>query len=637
MCGICGVMGQAPDVSGSVVRRMADAMRHRGPDADGFLVVQFVALGIRRLRIIDLATGDQPIFNEDRTVAIVFNGEVYNYQQLTRELQARGHSFATRTDTEAVVHAYEEWGQTCVQRLRGMFAFAIYDNRPTSQAPIAGSQSPTLFLARDRLGIKPLYYYSSGRQFLFASEVRALLASGLVLRRLDLHGLRSYLAYGSVQEPLTLVAGVRSLLPGHTMSVQLAEGGVQTTIECYWRLPGPEAVQATAPPDVTDQLRERLSEAVRLRLIAEVPLGAFLSGGIDSTAVVALMKRTGDAPVRTFSVVFAEAEYDERRYSRRAAEKIGTEHTELLLTGNHVRAELPRALAAFDQPSLDGINTYFVSKVAREAGLTVSLSGVGGDELFGGYGGYNRTLRTERWGHCLQSIPSCIRHPLADFLTVAFVSELMRKVAEVLRSEHHPYFVSRLLFNTFQVSTLLRPDLFAASRDWEPPSFSRLLEATAGFDSINRASALELQTYMVSTLLRDTDQMSMAHSLEVRVPLIDHKVVEYVFSLPGACKVHPTHPKPLLTAALDGAIPPECIYRPKKGFDLPFEVWLRQALLPTIQRGFTQPSDTAALLFARGGLAGIWQQFATGRVNWSRVWTLFVLCQWLEQQQINID
>ena len=460
--------------------------------------------------------------------------------------------------------------------------------------------------------------------------MRGLLASEMVPRKIDLYGLRSYLAYGSVQDPLTMVSDVYSLLPGHALIWQ--DGNI--SIFPYWKLPSAEMVRPEPQPDMLDEVYNYLEAAVHLQMVADVPLGAFLSGGVDSTAIAALMKRVNSGPVKTFSIVFDETDYDERPYSRLAAKYIGTEHAELHLSGENVCAELGSALGAYDQPSLDGLNTYFISKVTREAGLTVALSGLGGDELFGGYNNYGRTLKVQSWGQRVQALPDVLKKSFGRLLGLVPQSEHIRKLNELLHNSIDPYFISRQLFSTEQVKSLLTYEIFRVSEEWVPSRFTQLINSIGNYDSVNRASALEMQTYMLSTLLRDTDQMSMAHALEVRVPFLDHKLIEFIFTLPGKYKIDSRQPKPLLTKALGDAIPAECIFRPKMGFTLPFEIWLRKALLPVMEQTFR--SETGVGLFQLRGLTNIWNQFQAGHVNWSRVWALFVLCDWLKRHKITL-
>ncbi|MCS6882525.1 MAG: asparagine synthase (glutamine-hydrolyzing) [Oscillochloridaceae bacterium] len=626
MCGIAGLLftGLWSESLLARLQAMTDAQRHRGPDDQGVELLRAadpaVGFGHRRLAIIDLSpAGHQPMADPDRNTWITFNGEIYNFRALRRELEALGQRFRSQSDTEVILKAYAAWGPDAVARLRGIFAFAIWDER-----------EQTLLLARDQLGVKPLYVWQGQGLLLFASEVRALLASGLVPRRLDAAGLQSYLAYGAVQEPFTLVESVRSLPPGH---MALWRAGALTTRR-YWQLPAPDQVLPLAPPDVYAQIAQQLREAVGLQLVADVPLGAFLSGGIDSTAIAALMRQSGGASVRTFSVIFDEKEYDERAYARIAARHIGAEHHELLLRGDEVRRALPEVLAAFDQPSIDGVNTYFVSKVTREAGLTVALSGLGGDELFGGYEGYRKPLLLERWGAPKRWLPPAVRRGTATLMERAPGSPMVQRAGAFLRAERHPYFASRQIFTERQIAALVAPELLDRAAGWEERCFGELEVETRAYDPINRASALEMRTYMLSMLLRDADQMSMAHALELRVPLIDHVLVERVFALPGALKVDPAQPKPLLTRALDGALPLACVNRPKHGFTLPFAVWLRESLRAEMRAVLCDDASRGSGPFRGEGLANLWQSFERGQIGWSRVWGIYVLHDWLQRQNI---
>jgi asparagine synthase (glutamine-hydrolysing) len=624
MCGIAGAvrLDGAPAEAG-VVRLMNGTMLHRGPDEEGFAAQGCAAVAMRRLSIIDVAHGHQPAVSEDGGVAVVLNGEIYNFRELRARLEGCGHRFATRSDTEAIVHAYEEWGDDCVRYLRGMFAFAVVDRR-------ASAERPRVLVARDPLGIKPLYWWSDGILLLFASEVRALLASERVPRKLDLDGVRSYLAYGSVQEPYTLVQGVRSLPPGHLL--RWAGGAPEE--RRFWSLPAAaEAGRRPVDRRAMEEVGCALEAAVSSQLVADVPLGLFLSGGIDSSAIAALVRRADVGPARTFSIVFEEARYDEREFARLAAETLGTEHTELCLSSESVRAQLGRALSSFDQPSVDGLNTYVVSRAVRDAGLTVALSGVGGDELFGGYGAFGRTRSVERWGQRLRRIPRPARAAAAAVAGVV-PREAARRAADLLESDLDPYFFSRRLFTERQVARLLSPGALEASRGWAPQRFTELARETAGYDPVNRASALELQTYMLSTLLRDTDQMSMAHSLEVRVPLLDQDLVELMFTLDGAGKLEPGQPKPLLTRPLEDVLPRACVHRPKRGFELPLARWLRESLGAQVRGMLTDPAAVAGLPFAPRGLAEVWTRFERGALGWSRAWALFVLLHWLREHRV---
>ena len=396
MCGICGVIGmERTDLAEAITRRMMEALWHRGPDEDGLLVTPSAALGMRRLSIIDLPGGRQPVFNESGNVAVVFNGEIYNFRQLRRTLEGRGHAFRTNSDTEVIVHAYEEWGEECLREFRGMFAFAVWDARSSGTSGDA-ARGARIFIARDRLGIKPLYYSSANGALLFASEVRALIASGCIAPRVAADSLESYLLFGSVAEPSTLVEGVFSLPPGHCVTLAANAPPSELRPKRYWDF-SDAALHAEGPrpktfQEAAKQLRPLLEETVRDHLIADVPLGVFLSSGLDSTALVALASRS-QSDLHTFTVVFPEQEFSEAKISRETAKHFKTNHQEMLLTPGQVLAQLDDAVSALDQPTMDGLNTYFVSRAAHQAGLKVALSGLGGDEMFGGYSTFTTTPR----------------------------------------------------------------------------------------------------------------------------------------------------------------------------------------------------------------------------------------------------
>jgi len=647
MCGICGVVGigQRGDAE-AVVRRMMAAMQHRGPDDEGLLVAPpgapSAALGIRRLSIIDLAGGHQPVFNEDGTLAVVFNGEVYNFQQLRQTLEALGHAFRTHSDTEAIVHAYEEWGEDCVHRLRGMFAFAVLDTRDAS-----ARQAPGVFLARDRLGIKPLYYAVAEGVFLFASEVRALLASERIAPRLSGAALEAYLLFGSVAEPMTLVEGVFSLPPGHRLKVPLAGRPWPIRPQAYWDFD--EVALSGAKPAEADlrsaayELRPLLEDAVRSHLIADVPLGLFLSSGLDSTAIAALASRE-QRGLHTFTVVFSEQDFSEAELARRTAERFGTRHEELLLSGEQMLARLAEAIAALDQPTMDGMNTYFVSWAARQVGLKVALSGLGGDEVFGGYSTFRSSPRAARLAALGSLVPGGVR-PAAAAAVVKLGAawgraDAARKLAGLWRDPGalpHPYFYARALFTPEQSAELLTGPAAAAEYGAQSPSeadspWRTWMEETARqagrLNSFSGVSCLEMRSYMVNTLLRDTDAVSMRHSLEVRVPLLDHHLVEFVARLPAAGKQRRGQSKALLVEALDDLLPQEVVRQPKRTFTFPWERWLRGALRSQVAAGLADLAPALQPVLNREAVEAVWHDFLAGRTSWARPWSLYVLNQW---------
>lgn len=633
MCGIAGVLTTrdgAPAME--AVGRMVQLQHHRGPDDSGLELVSKqpghqVVLGHTRLAIIDLsAAGKQPMHSADGNCSIAYNGEIYNYHGLRDELGAE-RSWRSQSDTEVLLQCYATWGRACVERLRGMFAFGLWDE-----------ERQELFLSRDRLGIKPLYYYSEDGLFVFASEVRALLASGLVPRRLDPLGLDEYLAYQSLPAPRTLIQGVSALLPGAWISVD-QRGRVSQGR--YWDLLGHARPQDRNSDPAASRRRvgELLREAVAQHLVSDVPVGAFLSGGIDSSAVVGLMREAGHVP-HTFSVAFSERAYDETPHARQVASRFHAEHTEIWLGEHDLLEQLPQALAAMDQPTGDGVNTYVVSRAVRAAGITVALSGLGGDELFAGYPSFARLSRTARLFRTWGRAPQPVRQLAANTVhALGRASVGATKTAAMLASSGHManlHPVMRQVLSSRQRHNLFSP-AWSRAVDGHADPYVQLLE-TAYRDS-PRASILacisyaEARTYMHDVLLRDTDQMSMAHSLEVRVPLLDHVLVEYVMGLPDALKQPNGTPKRLLVESLDGLLPDDIVYRPKQGFSLPFAVWMRGHLREFCEARLGQDGLAGRDIFQPRAVQELWSAFLSGRgdASWSRLWVLVVLEEWLER------
>jgi asparagine synthase (glutamine-hydrolysing) len=682
MCGICGVIDwSGSDDASALVRRMTPTMTHRGPDDEGYLDGRSgaLSLGMRRLSIIDLEGGHQPIFTEDGQIAVVLNGEIYNFRELRKQLEDRGHTFRTRSDSEVVAHAYEEWGTDCVERLEGMFAIAVWDGRKERRGKGQGEGvSERLFLARDRLGIKPLYYYAQsasvqspksnvqsldhgtgtwtldvghGTKFLFASEVRTLLASGVVPRRLSAAAVESYLLFGSVSEPMTLVDGILSLPPGHRLKIELDHPFAALRPERYWNIAemgsgdgekrrrednGRENGHPVKDRTSTVQhVRGLLEESVRKHLIADVPVGVFLSSGIDSTSLAALASREV-SEVNTFTVAFPEAEFSEAAIARRTAEKFGTTHREVMLNGEEMLARLVDAVSALDQPTMDGINTYFVSWSARQAGLKVALSGLGGDEVFGGYATFSRTTRYQRMATASSRMPAGVRSAMASVAGSAgrrFVhQDAARKVAalwERPQSLPDAFYFGRALFTPTQVSTLMR-----SSTDHRPLWWQWLADSAAEagkLDSFAAVTCMEARSYLVNTLLRDTDSMSMAHSLEVRVPFLDHPLVEFVTQLPAEVKLSRGTPKALLVSALKDLLPSEVVNQTKRGFTFPWAAWLRGPLKRQLDSGFSEISPRLSELMSSQEIRGVWRSYLEGRTSWSRPWSLYVLNEWVKK------
>jgi asparagine synthase (glutamine-hydrolysing) len=642
MCGICGVIGiENAEHAEGVVRRMMGAIWHRGPDEEGILAAPSAVLGSRRLSIIDLPGGRQPVYNEAGNVAVVYNGEIYNFRHLRSTLEKLGHTFRTHSDTEVIVHAYEEWGEECLREFRGMFAFAVWDARYSGVSGESARRA-RIFLARDRLGIKPLYYARSGSALLFASEVRALLASSCIAARVAPDSLEAYVLFGSVAEPSTLVEGVFSLPPGHSITLTAADPTPAIRPKRYWDFAQaalhPEGPRPTTLPEAGRQLRSLLEETVRDHLIADVPLGLFLSSGLDSTALVALASRA-QSDLHTFTVVFPEHRFSEGKLARKIATRFHTHHQEALLTPDQMMEQLDDAVSSLDQPTMDGLNTYFVSRAAHEAGLKVALSGLGGDEVFGGYSTFTTTPRAAFLAGLGRWIPGSLRHLAAAAAVKLAKGDAMRKAASAWRSPDefpHAYYFTRLLFTPSRVKRLVAPYYEgikggANGTRAVSPWRARIQETAArarGLDPFASVSCFEMESYMVNTLLRDTDAVSMANSLEVRVPLLDHRIVEFVAQLPLAAKRNTETPKALLIEALSGVLPENVLGQPKRMFTLPWDIWLRGPLGVRVSQSLSNISAPLQPYLNPRAVRGAWQNFVIGQTNWSRPWSLYVLNEW---------
>jgi len=625
---------------------MTAALHRRGPDEDGFLVndarAPGLALGMRRLSIIDLPGGHQPAWNEARDVAVIFNGEIYNYRELRERLTSLGHSFSTQGDTEVLVHAWEEWGEDCLPELRGMFAFALLDLRKRY------ATSPLLFLARDPLGIKPLYYTQTADGFLFASEVRALLARGdaSAAKEISPDALTSYFLFGSVSEPVTLIEGVFSLPPGHRMLLYVPERRRTPRARPWWDLLRSPAARDPRKPRIFEtaaaRVRPMLEDAVRAHLIADVPVGLFLSSGMDSGAIAAIAGKI-KPNIWSFTLSFPGTPYDEAALARDVAKACGTQHREVALDGDAMLGRLDEAIGALDQPTMDGINTYFVSWAAREVGLKVALSGLGGDELFAGYRTFENVPRLERLIRTAWFAPAPVRRALAPILRAMISnrasSDGARKVIDAWIAPDalpHPYFFTRTLFPVAELSRLIeprfRPSTVNADGVTLEPTWvgrlERIADVARKLEPIAAISWLEMRSYMVSTLLRDTDSVSMAQSLEVRVPLLDTPLVELVGSLPDAARQRPGVQKALLASAIEGALPKQVFEQRKRTFTLPWKEWLRGPLRARIERSLSDLSPAIASHVHSNGVKSVWQDFLAGKTSWSRPWSIYVLNEW---------
>ena len=643
MCGIAGAVGAIDPSVDEAVRAMVAAETHRGPDDSGSYRSEGspgVSLGFRRLAIIDLSMdGHQPMVDGREGNAVVFNGEIYNYAGLRQQLQAEGCEFRSRGDTEVLLKAYARWGAGALERLRGMFGFAVYDPRRRE-----------LLLARDRLGIKPLYYAMirrpGGPVMLFASELRALLATGLVEQRLDPRSLATFLWNGFVVGPGTAVAGISLLGPGELMRV--AVDRPEPKPERYWSL-GPRP--KLARPEAVEGLKRALDSAAEQHLVSDVPLGVFLSGGIDSSAVTALAVRAGGRRVKTFHVGFEEAGFDESDYARRVSAALGTEHLELRLTQERFRADLAGALSSLDQPTFDGINTYFVSRVVREAGLTVALAGTGGDELFGGYTSFVDLPKGRRAASAARIVPrELLRRAarLVSRLKAGAAGEVppqtrWGKLGDLLATGGDAvaaYQVSYGLYTREFLAAMADRSTLERAPDGLPPDrASALAQAIEGTTALSAVGLLELALFVGERLLRDTDAASMAASLEVRVPLLDHEVVEAAQAVEDDDRFRPLGGKQLLRRLAMPDLDPALFDRPKAGFVLPIDVWAKDQLAGEIEALFADRVLVEEVGLRPEALGRLWRAFRAGApgIYWSRIWAPFVLLHWCRQHRIRLS
>lgn len=623
MCGIAGILDINSTPEKGLIQRMCRIMTHRGPDGEGYHINGPVALGHRRLSIIDLTGGKQPMSNEDGTIWITFNGEIYNFQDLRDDLVAKGHRFATRSDTEAIVHAYEEYGERCVERLRGMFAFAVWDSR-------AGR----LFIARDRLGKKPVYYCHNGGRFLFASEIKAILQDEDVKRELDPKALADYLTYHYIPFPGTIFKGIKKLEPGHYLSVEARSAVplLDVSIKQYWDITySPD--YSLSENDWVEALREKLREAVRIRLISEVPLGAFLSGGIDSSTVVALMSQVQSAPVKTFSIGFKEEDFSELKYARQVAEKFGTEHHEFVVEPDAMEV-LPKLAWEFDEPFADSsaIPTYYVSKIAREQ-VTVILSGDGGDETFAGYRRYGWAQDMSKY----DAIPTPLKKAFFGLPASLLPDGVKGKGA--LKHLSKGAFERYAGLNTFGESPyldrLLSADTLATIRrtyKGRLPDFSAMegfYKSCSASDYLTRIQYVDTKLYLAEDILTKVDRASMLCSLETRAPLLDHEVIELAARMPPLFKLNGGETKYILKKAMEGILPDDILYRRKMGFGVPLIHWFKKDLTEYARDLLLSKQARERGLFNAKHVETVLDtHLKKGRDLSARIWALLFFEQW---------
>ncbi|HEV7682858.1 MAG TPA: asparagine synthase (glutamine-hydrolyzing) [Pyrinomonadaceae bacterium] len=625
MCGIAGfvdfqdaINARVAETRAQIIDDMCRVIRHRGPDDQGVMLKPGVALGMRRLAIIDLAGGHQPISNEDHSVTIVFNGEIYNYRELQAELQTRGHQFRTNSDTETIVHAYEEFGASCVDHLRGMFAFAIWDDR-----------AKTLFIARDRVGKKPLYYsVTRGGTLVFGSELKSLLEHPDVERTINPQAIDAYFSLGYVPDPISIFENVEKLPPGH----HLTFSNGRLTVERYWDFSYNTNGNGHKAADYLEELRALLSEAVKLRLVADVPLGAFLSGGIDSSTVVGLMAQHMDQPVKTFSIGFNEDSYDELKYARLTAQKFGTDHHEFMVTPD-ICDVVDQLAWHFDEPFADSsaIPTYVVSKLAREH-VKVVLTGDGGDELFAGYSRYV----TERNRSKFDWVPRVVKNSLMDPLSRALPHGAWGRnyLQNVSLDPISRYLDTVSVFTGLNKSSLYSADFSDQLRDSSHLSsyfheLSRNVKTNAPLDSL---LYIDSKTYLPGDILTKVDRMSMAVSLEARVPLLDHKLIEFVTRIPASMKLAGVETKHLFKQAIGDLVPAEIVNRPKQGFGVPIQQWINLQLRERIRDTLNDPRTLERGYVTREYVGLLLDEHERGRRDHAMaLWSLLMLELWHRQ------
>jgi len=587
MCGIAGFVTSRPgDPQSTIAERMTAVLEHRGPDAFGHHHDAWAHLGHRRLSIIDLAAGQQPMTNEDRNLWIVYNGEIFNHASIRPELERAGHRYRTACDTETILHAYEEFGPACVTRFRGMFSFALW-NQTTR----------TLFCARDRLGIKPFYYFWDGRLFAFASEIKALLQHPEIRTAFEDSLLPEYLAFGYTSGEKTLFAGIRKLMPGHHLTLELAGDTPRLSIQQYWDVPQPAAAAERDDASWVAELRERLEETVRMRLMSDVPLGVFLSGGIDSSLIAALMRGMVKERIKTFSVGYAEAPFSELGYAAQVAQSLDTDHHQVVVSMDDFFQALPRMIWHEDEPIAwpSSISLYFVSRLAAR-NVKVVLTGEGSDELFGGYGRYGYHLRNQRHMSAWRVAPNWLREGIRRGIqtTPLLSASLRRKIGHTALGREDS--VTSLLLDNFYgpFSQDQRRRLHAEPQGAAYENYLQYFNSRAHASLLSRMLYADQKTYLVELLMKQ-DQMSMACSLESRVPLLDHPLVEFAASIPDHLKIRNGTAKYILKKAAEGLLPEDIIHRKKMGFPTPLKQWLMD---PRANRFYTLLRDPNRLLAA---------------------------------------
>lgn len=621
MCGIAGIFSinnAVLDVNNNI-KKMVDSIAHRGPDDEGFYQDKDIALGFRRLSIIDLKTGNQPIHNEDKKIWTIFNGEIYNYKEI-RALLEKKHTFYTNTDTEVLVHLYEDAEDEMVHHLRGMFAFCIWDSRKRN-----------LIICRDRLGIKPLFYAETKEFFLFASEIKAILASGLVDRSMDIEALNHYLGLQYIPAPMTIFKQIKKLPPAHILSLTKKD---TVKIKEYWdtrNIP----INTLSFDDCKDKMNELLHESVRLRLRSDVPIGAFLSGGVDSSAVVAIMAKLNNSAINTFTICHRDKAYDESAYAKCVSDRYGTNHQTLVIGPEDFLSLMPSALEQFDEPFADSsaLPTYLVSKFARES-VKVVLSGDGGDEILAGYARYARELQFSRIEKTLRLkavVPEALKRTLHNQMsfTHSFFNRVNKFIVNILSTEveRHLFFMSYFRSHKYNLYSPILRDRFCGNEDTS--FFNTYFKKANGNSLLRKILYLDQKTYLPNDILYKVDIASMANSLEVRVPLLDHKLVEFVSSIPDEYKLTGNNGKMIFKNLLEDLLPQHILYRKKIGFEIPVSSWFRKELAKYIRELLNDSELLSSSYFNRQYIIRMIDDHQSGIQDFGpQLWILMVLVIW---------
>jgi asparagine synthase (glutamine-hydrolysing) len=626
MCGIAGFVSPQHEDAAPVLARMTAAIAHRGPDAEGHFTLPPVYLGHRRLSIVDLAGGAQPMFNEDRTVAIVYNGEIFNHASLRPALEQAGHRYASHCDTETILHAYEEYGARCLGDFRGMFAFALWDGRRRE-----------LFCARDRLGIKPFYYFWDGTLFAFASEIKALLQHPSIPASLEEEQIPELLAFGYSSGEATLFRGIRKLMPGHHLTLSIAGDTPRLKIERYWDVPSPgETPSFDIPRSDQDWIREtrrRLEETVRMRLMSDVPLGMFLSGGVDSSAIAALIRRQTSGPVKTFAVGYREQSFSELSYAARVASAIGTEHHEVLVSREEFFNSLPRLIWHEDEPIAwpSSVSLAFVSSLAARE-VKVVLTGEGSDELFGGYERYRWYLLNQRAAKLYRLLPSRLRAAVRERLASSsrISGDVRRRLSHTVLGRdltHESLFLDNF-YAAFGAGD--QQSLLTSSSGSRYANYLRYWNEHPRDSTLSRLLYADQKTYLVELLMKQ-DQMSMSASIESRVPFLDHTFVEFAAYIPQHLKIKGSEQKYVLKRAVEDLLPNDIVYRRKMGFPTPLRQWLREPEAAPLYERLTNRNSLVAACVQMPALQALLARHRAGAEDATdRVWRLLNLQLWAD-------